>query len=517
MELLDAIGTGAHGTVYRARVNSELVAVKKICDRMASLSEGIGPCPLREAVLVKCCDHVNIVPLLDQSISDNVVSLVFPLYDCNLWHVIKNCGIDNDKKMDIAARLIEAVKYLHGHGIVHRDIKPENVFVIFGKDWKVVLGDFGLARQTYIERGPWKQTMPVFTACYRPPELLLDTKRKYDCTVDVWSLGVVLLELMWEKRAFRGHCEYGHLIKIFRLLGTPDSDDTDHFPKWKPTPLPEHPLTPIVSRMLVVNPDDRPDIFQVSDTPMTNTKFAKWPHPQVMHIHFETMMSRQMTWTVHWPPKLNDRHYGILVDWLIAVIIHHEFDLSEATLHRCVQLCVRVLSSGEFDIHLKNFQLIGSACLFVASKLEEIYPMMASDLVYLADHTFTDNCLGKIERKIARVLDWDLVRPMTWEFLKLLVEDFEAPARKCAEMLLVYSHTRVKFSSYKPSILASTIAVYTTMIMDIPAPLDWKKDESCLHDIQDLGRQLKGDKLENVSLLYPEAAKLLDAFNRRVP
>ena len=127
---------------------------------------------------------------------------------------------------EILEQLVDAVAYLHDHRILHRDIKPQNILceeIFGGEKIRIKLGDFGLAKNV-IKRDFIKSIVPmtheIVTLWYRAPEVLLCAET-YDEGVDIWSIGVVLVELMSGSNPFNGRSEFETLMKIFRLIETP--------------------------------------------------------------------------------------------------------------------------------------------------------------------------------------------------------------------------------------------------------------------------------------------------------
>ncbi|CAJ0927959.1 unnamed protein product [Ranitomeya imitator] len=107
-------------------------------------------------------------------------------------------------------------QYIHSAGIIHRDLKPSNLAV--NEDCELRILDFGLARQTDDE-----MTGYVATRWYRAPEIMLNWMH-YNQTVDIWSVGCIMAELLKGKALFPGNDYIDQLKRIMEVVGTPNSE-----------------------------------------------------------------------------------------------------------------------------------------------------------------------------------------------------------------------------------------------------------------------------------------------------
>lgn len=115
-------------------------------------------------------------------------------------------------------QLVEALAFCHSRGVMHRDLKPRNV-VIDHAERKLRLIDFGLAE---FHQPGQEYSVRVSSLYYKPPELLCGLRR-YDYSLDVWSLGCMLAGLIFRKEPFfQGQDDQDQLVKIARVLGTSD-------------------------------------------------------------------------------------------------------------------------------------------------------------------------------------------------------------------------------------------------------------------------------------------------------
>jgi cyclin-dependent kinase 12/13 len=138
----------------------------------------------------------------------------------------------------IFRQLLDVLDYIHTNNYVHRDLKCSNILLT--NTYQLKLADFGLARcldnSSYMfdnvslddVAGKQDLTNKVITLWYRPPELLLGETR-YGTSVDIWSAGCILAELLLGRPLFTGKTEMEQLSLIFDLVGTPTRDRWEGF------------------------------------------------------------------------------------------------------------------------------------------------------------------------------------------------------------------------------------------------------------------------------------------------
>ena len=122
--------------------------------------------------------------------------MVTPLMDLDLGNIIKIQKLTDDQVKFIIYQIMRGLKYIHSAGIIHRDLKPSNLAVNEDCDLKIL--DFGLARPTDAE-----MTGYVATRWYRAPEIMLNWMH-YSQTVDIWSVGCIMAELLTGRPLFPG-------------------------------------------------------------------------------------------------------------------------------------------------------------------------------------------------------------------------------------------------------------------------------------------------------------------------
>jgi Flp pilus assembly protein TadD/predicted Ser/Thr protein kinase len=198
LDILEVIGRGGMGAVYRARQKglNRLVALKILpseIGRDAAFAERF----TREARALAHLNHPNIVAIYDFGRAGEFYYLIMEFVDgVNLRQMLQARRLSPRESMSIVPQICEALQYAHDHGVVHRDIKPENVLV--DKQGRVKIADFGLAKLLGAAPQTERLTRPadvMGTPHYMAPEQV-EKPLEVDHRADIYSLGVVFYEML---------------------------------------------------------------------------------------------------------------------------------------------------------------------------------------------------------------------------------------------------------------------------------------------------------------------------------
>src|SRR5262245_13430067 len=157
----------------------------------------------REGRTIAGLNHPNIIRVYDIDEADGLFYMVMDLLPGGtLESRIRAGGLDRIWSTDIVVKMAEALEYAHARGVIHRDIKPSNI--LLDGEGQPVLADFGIARLVQGEGEPSLTSagMVMGTPAYMAPEQL--TGGQPDARSDIYSLGVVLYQILAGRAPFTG-------------------------------------------------------------------------------------------------------------------------------------------------------------------------------------------------------------------------------------------------------------------------------------------------------------------------
>jgi len=207
-EIIDELGSGGMGVVYRARdlrLGRE-VAIKVLPEELATDSGRLNRFE-SEVKAVAALSHPNILAIHEFGSEDGIAFAVMELLEGQtLRQRIADGALPQSKAVEIGAQVARALAAAHDKGIVHRDVKPGNIWITTQGQVKVL--DFGLASLHRVPQEPEAETMTfltepgsvVGTAPYMSPEQVRGGT--VDTRSDIFSLGAVLFEMLTGHQAF---------------------------------------------------------------------------------------------------------------------------------------------------------------------------------------------------------------------------------------------------------------------------------------------------------------------------
>ena len=222
-EILKVLGRGSFGIVFKCwdHKQSELVAVKIIKSKEKYRVAG----ELESFILDKVKEHSTLETnvLVEKKKSFEFrghYCIVFELLHCTLYHFIQEQvnGVDLTLVKRIMIQLLQGLKQLHTLRYLHCDMKPDNIMLQYENKSKVKIIDLGSACYTFYKVVP----KYIQTRFYRAPEVVLGIN--YDSSIDYWSLGCVLVEMITGHTLFWAGDEDHLIALIVGLIGEPPLD-----------------------------------------------------------------------------------------------------------------------------------------------------------------------------------------------------------------------------------------------------------------------------------------------------
>jgi serine/threonine protein kinase/tetratricopeptide (TPR) repeat protein len=244
--ILEKLGQGGMGVVYKAEDTKlkRTVALKFLPPELTR-DEQAKTRFLHEAQAASALQHHNICTI--HEIGETPEEQLFISMDCydgqTLKQKIASGPLPVEEALGLAVQIAEGLSKAHGAGMVHRDIKPANIMVTNDGIAKIL--DFGLAKLAGQARIT-KTTSTVGTIAYMSPEQV--GGREVDSRTDIWSLGVVVYEMVTGQLPFRGEYEPALIYSILNDKPKPMSSLRDGVPRE---------LERVVEKTLAKRPEER--------------------------------------------------------------------------------------------------------------------------------------------------------------------------------------------------------------------------------------------------------------------
>ena len=264
------LGIGSYGHVYLVtnKFNNKKYALKVI--NKNKLMQIYADCRLvqNEVEIHSKLNHPNIIRLYSMKETNNEIQILLEYaQNGNLFDIIqKNNGLDELKAFEYFIQIVNAVYFLHQNNIIHRDIKPENILI--GENDVLKLCDFGWAKELNVN----KRATFCGTMEYMAPEIV--GSEMYDFSVDIWSLGILLYELIMGHSPFRSKSKKDRnvMIKIKKhdLVFDKDKNISKE-------------CIDLINKLLEVNPETRLKIKDIFEHPFILANENKIKKNKISH------------------------------------------------------------------------------------------------------------------------------------------------------------------------------------------------------------------------------------------
>ncbi|PAA74543.1 hypothetical protein BOX15_Mlig014817g1 [Macrostomum lignano] len=207
--------------------------------------------------------------------------------------------------------------------------------------------------------------------------------------------------------------------------------------------------------------------------------------------------------------EITPRMHRILFDWLVQV--HHRFGLLPETLYLALHIIDYYMTQEGQSVGKDNYQLLGVSALFLAAKVEEIYPPYIQDLVNLTENTCQDSQIRKMERRLLAGLEFFFGYPQPILFLRRYsrVSGATAEVHDCAKFIAELARCTYDSAHLPPSLLAAAAFCLAVELLAGYGRI-CAQPQSWLPELEVFSGYLKADLLPALRLL---AKAVLGAYS----
>lgn len=270
-EIVEALGNGGMGQVYRVRnlLSERVEAMKVLLPNLAGDPE-LAERFLREIKLQASLDHPNIAKLHTALRDSNRLLMVMEFVEgLSVEKLLAHGPLLTHDAVNYAGQVLGALAYAHARGVVHRDIKPANLMRTPSGTIKLL--DFGIA---HLKKADYKLTKTGTTLgslYYIAPELIQGSEPDAGC--DIYSLGVVLYEMVTGNKPFQGDSQYSIMTAHMQATPVPPVEAVPWVPK---------PLSDAILKAMAKDPGDRFQSAEAFSGALENAPVADDAAAQVM-------------------------------------------------------------------------------------------------------------------------------------------------------------------------------------------------------------------------------------------
>ncbi|XP_015594446.1 serine/threonine-protein kinase Nek5 [Cephus cinctus] len=234
----EKLGTGAFGACYLAtyKPNQRWYVIKKQSMEHVEIV-------MNEVKLLSKMEHTNIITYYGSWIENNKCFILMEYATKGtLYNLLsrRQHPLQQRDALYLFAQITLGVHHIHKQNVLHRDLKPGNI-MLTGQNADVIkIGDFGISKRINREDAQTR----VGTRMYMAPEVLRGHRYGYKC--DIWSMGIILYEMLTLKFPFASNSHVGMITRILEM---------------KPSKLPatvSEDCVRMLSKMLQKDPQDRP-------------------------------------------------------------------------------------------------------------------------------------------------------------------------------------------------------------------------------------------------------------------
>ena len=188
-QILENIGFGTFSEVFKVKdlSSDEVFAAKK----MKPMTIAERRLFINEYIVTVLSDHKNIIKFYKIYDYKDNLWFIQELMKCSLTRILSNTEPLPPRIINyIIQQILKALSYMHSKYVIHRDVKSDNILLNY--EGEVKLADMGFSVQLTQERD--KRITIAGTPCWLAPEIII--QEKYDTKVDIWSLGILMIELL---------------------------------------------------------------------------------------------------------------------------------------------------------------------------------------------------------------------------------------------------------------------------------------------------------------------------------